>query len=383
MLWAEDAATLDKASTSRVILQSSKTSNTTNRKGETSASIVIWVSMETSRVFVQGLPPNLSSEDFQKHFSKISRTTDTKLFPHRRIGYVGYSSHDEACRAVKYFNKSYIRMSRIKAELAKPVASLSIRQALDQEQVPVTPAIALQRSLAKQKHKYDAVVGKEGPTAVPMVAQDDTDNHSTHVDHGNVEDRQASKRQKTPHDQPFNTLVTDLDTQGPKVRLGEIDAARDSLAVGVDEKLEANGNTSDGLENPPASDADWLRSRTSRLLGLLDDEEVQEPTVRTVIRQDKISSDDRSTELHGSTRDSAANAQTEQEVDQLEAVQPDNAASEDTGLKYNRLFIRNLAYDITEMDLRAQFEQYGSLHEVSNTANISTSVRHPLVDFYR
>ena len=77
--------------------------------------------MEPSRIFIRGLPPNLSTEEFKKHFSKTFTVTDAKLIPHRRIGYVGYKDSTDAAKAVKYFNKSYIRMSRIGVELARPV----------------------------------------------------------------------------------------------------------------------------------------------------------------------------------------------------------------------------------------------------------------------
>lgn len=77
--------------------------------------------MESSRIFVRGLPPNLIAEDFKKHFSKQSTITDAKFIPHRRIGYVGYKTPDDAAKAVKYYNKSFIRMSRIGVELARSV----------------------------------------------------------------------------------------------------------------------------------------------------------------------------------------------------------------------------------------------------------------------
>jgi len=78
--------------------------------------------MESSRLFVKNLPPNITEVDFRKHFAAQGReVTDVKLIPHRRIGFVGYKSHEDAARAVKYFNRSFIRMSRIAVDLAKPV----------------------------------------------------------------------------------------------------------------------------------------------------------------------------------------------------------------------------------------------------------------------
>lgn len=90
--------------------------------------------MESSRIFVKGLPPSLTEADFRKHFSAKDReVTDVKLIPQRRIGYVGFKTPGDAAKAIKYFNKSYIRMSKIAVELAKPVggAHVSLRLVFD------------------------------------------------------------------------------------------------------------------------------------------------------------------------------------------------------------------------------------------------------------
>jgi len=78
--------------------------------------------MESSRIYVKNLPPAITEDDFKKHFSAQGRqVTDVKLIPHRRIGFVGYTSHEDAAKAVKYFNRSFIRMSRINVDIAQPV----------------------------------------------------------------------------------------------------------------------------------------------------------------------------------------------------------------------------------------------------------------------
>jgi multiple RNA-binding domain-containing protein 1 len=83
--------------------------------------------MESSRIFVKGLPPKFTEDDVRKHFSKYA-VTDVRFFPQRRIGYVGYKTPEDAAKAVKYFNKSFIRMSKIFVEIARPV---SLRQCLE------------------------------------------------------------------------------------------------------------------------------------------------------------------------------------------------------------------------------------------------------------
>ena len=78
--------------------------------------------MASSRIFVRGLPPSITEADFRKHFSAKGReVTDIKLLPKRRIGYVGYKTPEDANGAVKYFNRTFIRMSRVEVELAKAV----------------------------------------------------------------------------------------------------------------------------------------------------------------------------------------------------------------------------------------------------------------------
>ena len=95
--------------------------------------------MNSSRIFVRGLPPNLTAEEFKNHFSKQSAITDGKFIPHRRIGYVGYKTHGDAAKAVKYFNKSFIRMSRIGVELARSVRSSSCSYCLLHAVQELTP----------------------------------------------------------------------------------------------------------------------------------------------------------------------------------------------------------------------------------------------------
>jgi multiple RNA-binding domain-containing protein 1 len=78
--------------------------------------------MASSRIFIKGLPPNITEDEFKNHFGAKQEITDAKLIPHRRIGYVGYKTPEEATKAVKYFNRSFIRMSKIGVEIARPVS---------------------------------------------------------------------------------------------------------------------------------------------------------------------------------------------------------------------------------------------------------------------
>lgn len=76
----------------------------------------------SSRIFVQGIPPNLSAGQLKKHFSKQGVVTDAKTLGNRRIGYIGYNTAEEAAKAIKYFNKSYLRLSKLSVKFARPVS---------------------------------------------------------------------------------------------------------------------------------------------------------------------------------------------------------------------------------------------------------------------
>ncbi|KAG9805117.1 RNA-binding domain-containing protein, partial [Aureobasidium melanogenum] len=91
---------------------------------------------ESSRIFVRGLPPTMSEADFKKHFGKYE-VTDARLFPQRRIGYVGYKSPEDAQKAVKYFNRTFIRMSKIGVELARPIGEAPTRRQGQSSQHPL------------------------------------------------------------------------------------------------------------------------------------------------------------------------------------------------------------------------------------------------------
>lgn len=83
--------------------------------------------MSSSRIFVNGLPPSITETDFRKHFSSGGREiTDTKLLSQKRIGYVGYKTPEIASKAVKYFDKSYIRLCKLSVQIAKPVSPSNV-----------------------------------------------------------------------------------------------------------------------------------------------------------------------------------------------------------------------------------------------------------------
>lgn len=117
-----------------------------------------------------------------------------------------------------------------------------------------------------------------------------------------------------------------------------------------------------------ASDEDWLRSRTSRLLGLVDDDEALMPKGSVMEHHDHTTT---SRLQRGSPGRDIADATTQAETvpkpHSDESKGTPRADPGDTDFDSSRLFVRNLPYTVTEEELHAFLEtrEVGPLEEVS------------------
>ncbi|EHK96194.1 putative Multiple RNA-binding domain-containing protein 1 [Glarea lozoyensis 74030] len=109
-----------------------------------------------------------------------------------------------------------------------------------------------------------------------------------------------------------------------------------------------------------ATDDDWLRSRTNRLLDLVDPDTIQEAQGGNQAQPQVVSV----VELAEKTPAPEVEASPEQTVVPLEEEpeKPDPVLEEIA--KNGRLFVRNLPYTATEDDLRNHFEPFGPLEEI-------------------
>jgi multiple RNA-binding domain-containing protein 1 len=139
----------------------------------------------------------------------------------------------------------------------------------------------------------------------------------------------------------------------------KIDEDKEALAVTVREEQPKDyippDNEAAQVQNESSkakSDADWLRSKTSRLLDLVDDDEAP-------ARSMPIPSTQTTTSIAPDQKGKANESQADTEME-TETVNVDEEAIRLS----RRLFLRNLSYSITEDDLRAGFAQFGNLEEV-------------------
>ncbi|KAL5425622.1 hypothetical protein PMIN07_011854 [Paraphaeosphaeria minitans] len=327
--------------------------------------------METSRIFVRGLPPKFSEDDVRKHFSKFP-VTDVKYFPARRIGYVGYKTPEDASNAIKYFNKSFIRMSKIFAEPARAIADKELpksrRQQKYDQSAPRDDAYVQPQQEINLKRKREDVEKDpklkeflnvmQIPSKQKAWANDDPQlgvqsapvvepAEEIVIPEGESEDEYQvlSKKPKTVEQIPSPVVEPAVEPESIMSHAHDAPKQVDDFEELPDAPVADAG---------PVSDADWLRSRTNRVLDLVEEDE-DIPSLPPAVKHDA----------------DTIEKQPEAEVAQPEPAPAEEAQDEDAApteedkvRQTGRLFLRNLHYDITEDDIREQFAKFGKLEEV-------------------
>ena len=138
------------------------------------------------------------------------------------------------------------------------------------------------------------------------------------------------------------------------------------------EALPRNASEPPSDPVPVASDENWLRSRTSRLLGLIDDDDALRlgPTPQAVVEIPEYGA----VSKHPQGRkmsDTSVPIDEETIMSTVATAEHATNESENVDLSTGRLFIRNLMYTTTEYDLRKHFEaqNFGSIEEVGLTSS--------------
>ncbi|TKA66388.1 hypothetical protein B0A49_05815 [Cryomyces minteri] len=354
--------------------------------------------MASSRIFVRGLPPTYSEEEFKKHFAKQLSITDAKLLPHRRIGYVGYKTPDDAAKAVKYFNKSFIRMSKIGVELALPIDHESLprprradprdtanhRQQNTADHGIVADSNSLKRKRgapneiepdsklkeflevmqppSKPKTWTNEASSTTAPTAVG--SEDFTEPVVVPAGDSDIEYEAVPKKTKRLVPPTIRPSAAEEATDLGHEDRGKSGTNKGEASLPQDVIADEHDRQDTQPEGQPLTDADWLRSRTSRLLGLVDDRNEE------VANRDTARASDQGAVTTEQIQVVPDPVETHAIVDVEDEQQPENTSEAFKG-KTNaqaiedssRLFLRNLPYGITESEIREHFGSFGELQE--------------------
>jgi multiple RNA-binding domain-containing protein 1 len=185
---------------------------------------------------------------------------------------------------------------------------------------------------------------------------------------------QATAKSKT-----WQNEVTDGAENTPVIPEQESDASDDELQVIGDRTAKKSKKTSilNRPEDPAAaaavelldpkdmaeklaadkakSDAEWLRSKTSRVLEDSDDEGDLNMEDAVAVQPENSADLQLDPSPEKPLDDEDANSNPEESSENVTKIQ-----------EHGRLYVRNLAFTITEDELRDQFGSYGSLEEVSS-----------------
>lgn len=332
--------------------------------------------VESSRLFVKNLPPAITEADFRKHFATGGReVTDIKLIPKRRIGYVGYKTPEDAAKAVKFFNRSYIRLSKISVEIARPISDPSLptakktaphvqnklptpepeprakdadvngkkrkREGVDESDPKLKEYLDMMRPGQASSSKLEGIFGQQ-PTE-----QKDVEMAVVPVDAESDDEYEAIPAKKPKH-------------QGEAVEEAPAAKVHAPLPV-VDPPQAVDQDMPDAKGPADATDDDWLRSRTNRLLDLVDpdDQSALPPAPAPPIRAPAVTSEPAppaEAELERAPSEAPGEPAVERTDEELATEQI---------LRTGRLFVRNLPFKATEAELAKHFKKYGETEEVS------------------
>jgi multiple RNA-binding domain-containing protein 1 len=375
--------------------------------------------MESSRIIVKGLPPSLTEEKLKKHFASQGTITDTRLQTRSRLGFVGYTSAEEAAKAVKYFNRTYIGLSKINVEIARSVRfprnivrpwlieSLQVEEmkgeikpfskATNSNSIPVIPksrtsatvhedvSMTAENPLKRKRKEKEAP--KENDTKLDEfleVMQPKIKTKSWANDDGALvavdelsKDAAIVEKRGASEDE-YEAVPKKVKKNSKLQTTDNAEAIPATADIGNDDKKSSHKVVDDHVEpledssaSKAVSDDEWLRKRTNRVLELDEDAYLTQNSRKenddeeVAAKELDIGADDKEANS-GAENASPQDEQSEEEQHNgdVTKVNPDDTAVlaiRATG----RLFLRNLSYLIGEDDLRVAFANFGELQEVS------------------
>ncbi|KAH9856242.1 hypothetical protein C2E23DRAFT_810772 [Lenzites betulinus] len=293
-----------------------------------------------SRLIVKNLPAYLTQERLRKYFESSDgpggTLTDVKLMlkpdgTSRRFGFIGYKSSQEAERAKKWFNKSFVDSSRIVVDVVEgskdaPAPRPNKRPRLGPSPVEVEKLPPAKTSSTTHQSKSQGV-------------SDGLANEYLQVMQPRTKKGPSWKDEEPTLASVASSSATIPDSSSKK---GKKPKGNQESAMHTDDAEEPR-------DAPPQSDTDWLKRHMKTSLDEVDAAKAFEQ------------SDDEP--MHDSDGDDDENEATPE--------LPSNPTHA-TILQTSRLFIRNLPFTCTEQELRDQFQRYGDVSQVHMVLDAST-----------
>lgn len=199
----------------------------------------------------------------------------------------------------------------------------------------------------------------------------DQENPAVNIGDGESDDQYQpvpKKRRKSVKDAPDQ----DLQNSSGITELIALESHQQTpTQVTEDKMVEEEVSNRPVVSEHTASDVDWLRSRTSRLLGLVDDEDdvkVVDMAAPDVVEETKVAGQ---LQPDATKQVSDAGSQTAEKLFKShEAPVLPLEVSLEEPISTARLFVRNLSYTTSQNDLRDYFSHHGDVSEVRKLADL-------------
>ena len=349
----------------------------------------------STRIIIKNLPHNITNTRLKQHFSSSQSgndffsadvtdaklVTDAKTGKSRGFAFVGYRTAQDAEKAVEWFNGTFVDMRKISVEIAKRAGDESLGQSWreknreyherqkrksEEKEKPENKKRKLSGVEADEDGKATVIkelTGSKGKNRLlaqnpDLEKAEDLSLKEPLKPVEKPEKKDTSKRRKASVSQ----------TEEPKKRVEVVEQPTvvevvydDSAHQPEDDDQPTEEAETTTPAAPPQSDLDWLRSRTSRTLGLVSDDE--ESDIED--KPSRIEQSDSEPESEEEGQVTPVTPPATEPSDTEQSAQPQLSLAESKILKTGRLFARNLVYGIIEDDLRAVFSPYGAIEEVN------------------
>jgi multiple RNA-binding domain-containing protein 1 len=351
----------------------------------------------STRIIIKSLPNDITPSRLKEHFSSshsgnaffaadvtdAKLVTDVKTGKSRGFAFVGYRTTEDAQKAVEWFNGTFVDLRKISVEIAKRAGDESLGQSWREKNREYHERQKRQseekEKPGKKKRKLNnaEVDGSEKVAAIKeltgskrknkLLAQNPDLEKAQETANGTEVSDVVKKGDKTQKSKKRKLSVSEPEEPKKRVEVvaqpAVIEVIYDDSAAQPQEENVSTAGETEKPTAPPQSDLDWLRSRTSRTLGLVsddDDEESEKEDQHSKPKQSESEPelDDEEASIHATPLPNLPSDTEKPDQAQL-------APAESKVLKTGRLFVRNLVYGVTEEDLRGVFSPYGPIEEVS------------------
>ncbi len=359
----------------------------------------------SSRICVKNIGKDCNEQQLRDTFSKKGEVTDVKVLKKskngvsRNFAFIGFRTELQAQEAIKYFNNTFIGLSRISVEMARKLDDASLKEKREKFQQKNNSPSTSPKQLTNKK---PAPAQKETPVQEkkPVIGK----NKQAFLDVTKKTSSTMAEKSEALHpvvdepEEPEEPVVkkstnhsdsedgSDNDDDESMVDLDDL-LLQQRLSSAKSKTTNNNVSTTVVEEKPSQkklTDLDFLRSKMQKAFSDSEDEE-DEDDEQEEADHSKSTKSKAEKETKNERIDEKLASENEEENDVMEVDEEETPGEgknneEDTEIDEHRIFIKNIPYSCTEDELRELGQKYGKVSEVHIPID-STSRRNKGIGF--